>query len=336
MDEIQPPSQPKILIIRLSSIGDIVLTTPVIRAVNEQLPEAEVHFLVRKEFVAVVDHNPHIHKLHTYDIENIDKVMEELQNEHFDVVIDLQKNYRSRQVVRRLKCESYTFQKHNFSKWLCYRFKMNGLPETHIVERYFEAVKMLNVHNDHKGLEFYIPEDQGFEEDDLPMMFEDGFVAIVLAAQHFTKRIPVSKVVEIGSILHKPIMLLGGKDVFEEGERVVAQLGERATNGCGKYTLYQSAAILQHADCVITGDTGLMHISAALHKPTAAIFGSTIPEYGYYPYMPGERYMFRNFEVCPLRCRTCSKFGSSKCKRKHFKCMNNISATDVAEWVNKF
>ena len=336
MDEIQPPSQPKILIIRLSSIGDIVLTTPVIRAVNEQLPEAEVHFLVRKEYVAVVDHNPHIQKLHTYDIENIDKVMEELQNEHFDVVIDLQKNYRSRQVVRRLKCESYTFQKHNFSKWLCYRFKMNGLPETHIVERYFEAVKMLNVHNDHKGLEFYIPEDQGFEEDDLPMMFEDGFVAIVLAAQHFTKRIPVSKVVEIGSILHKPIMLLGGKDVYEEGERVVAQLGERATNGCGKYTLYQSAAILQHADCVITGDTGLMHISAALHKPTAAIFGSTIPEYGYYPYMPGERYMFRNFEVCPLRCRPCSKFGSSKCKRKHFKCMNNISATDVAEWVNKF
>ena len=79
-----------------------------------------------------------------------------------------------------------------------------------------------------------------------------------------------------------------------------------------------------------------MHISAALHKPTAAIFGSTIPEYGYYPYMPGERNKFRNFEVCPLRCRPCSKFGSSKCPRKHFKCMKNISATEVAEWVNRF
>ena len=252
------------------------------------------------------------------------------------MVIDLQKTFRSRQVVRKLKCTSYTFQKHNFSKWLCYRLKMNGLPETHIVERYFEAVKVLNVHNDHKGLEFYIPENQGFDEDDLPMLFEDGFVAVVLAAQHFTKRIPVSKVVEIASILHKPIMLLGGKDVYEEGERVVSQLGERATNGCGKYSLYQSAAILQHADCVITGDTGLMHIAAALHKPTAAIFGSTIPEYGYYPYMPGEREKFRNFEVCPLNCRPCSKFGSSRCKRKHFKCMKNISATEVAEWVNRF
>ena len=307
MDEQQPPSQPKILIIRLSSIGDIVLTTPVVRAVNEQLPEAEVHFLVRKDYVPVVENNPHIHKVHAYDPDN-----------------------------RKLKKPSYTFMKHDFAKWICYRFKMNGLPETHIVERYFEAVRELDVHNDHKGLEFYIPEDQGFDEDDLPMMFEDGFVAVVLAAQHFTKRIPVSKVVEIGSILHKPIMLLGGKDVFEEGEQVVSQLGERATNGCGKYSLYQSAAILQHADCVITGDTGLMHIAAALHKPTAAIFGATIPEYGYYPYMPGERNMFRNFEVCPLNCRPCSKFGSSKCRRKHFKCMKNISATEVAEWVNRF
>ena len=287
MDEIQPPSQPKILIIRLSSIGDIVLTTPVIRAVNEQLPEAEVHFLVRKDLVSVVENNPHIHKVHIYDPENVSQTIDELRREQFTVVIDLQKTLRSRKVVRHLKVPSYTFLKHNLSKWICYRLKMNGMPETHIVERYFEAVKELNVHNDHKGLEFYIPENQGFDEDDLPMMFDDGFVAIVLAAQHFTKRIPVSKVVEIGSILHKPIMLLGGKDVFEEGEQVVAQLGERATNGCGKYTLYQSAAILQHADCVITGDTGLMHIAAALHKPTAAIFGSTIPEYGYYPYMPG-------------------------------------------------
>ena len=336
MDEIQPPSQPKILIIRLSSIGDIVLTTPVIRAVNEQLPEAEVHFLVRKDLFSVVENNPHIHKVHIYDSENVSQTINELRQEQFTVVIDLQKTLRSRKVVRSLKVPSYTFCKHNLSKWICYRLKMNGMPETHIVERYFEAVKDLNVHNDHKGLEFYIPENQGFEEDDLPMMFEDGFVAIVLAAQHFTKRIPVSKVVEIGSILHKPIMLLGGKDVYEEGEQVVAQLGERATNGCGKYTLYQSAAILQHADCVITGDTGLMHVSAALHKPTAAIFGATIPEYGYYPYMPGEREKFRNFEVCPLNCRPCSKFGSSSCRRKHFKCMKNISATEVAEWVNRF
>ena len=299
------------------------MTTPVVRAVNEQLPEAEVHFLVRKDYVPVVEHNPHIHKVHAYDPDNVDQTIEELRKENFSVVIDLHKTLRSRKVVRKLKVPSYTFNKHNFSKWICYRLKMNGMPETHIVERYFEAVKELDVHNDHKGLEFYIPEDQGFDEDDLPMMFEDGFVAVVLAAQHFTKRIPVSKVVEIGSILHKPIMLLGGKDVYEEGEQVVAQLGERATNGCGKYTLYQSAAILQHADCVITGDTGLMHISA-------------IPEYGYYPYMPGERNLFRNFEVCPLRCRPCSKFGSSKCCHKHFKCMKNISATEVAGWVNRF
>lgn len=336
MDEIHPPSQPKILIIRLSSIGDIVLTTPVVRAVNEQIPDAEIHFLVKKNFANVIENNPRIHKVHIYDTDDVQVVVDELRKENFDEVIDLQKNFRSRRIVRKLNVPHHTFHKHNFSKWVCIHLKMNGLQETHIVERYFEAVKPLNVHNDHKGLEFHIPEDKGFDEDDLPMVFEDGFVAIVLAAQHYTKRIPVSKVVEIGSILHKPIMLLGGSDVGEDGEHVVSQLGDRAYNGCGKYSLYQSAAIIEHADCVITGDTGLMHIAAALHKPIAAVFGATIPEYGYYPYMPGERDKFRNFEVCPLNCRPCSSYGSKSCKRKHFKCMNNISATEVAEWVNKF
>ena len=140
MDELQPPSQPKILIIRLSSIGDIVLTTPVVRAVNEQLPDFEVHYLVRKDLASVIETNPHIHKVHAYDPENVAQTIEELKKEQFSVVIDLQKTLRSRKVVRKLKVPAYTFSKHNLSKWICYRLKMNGMPETHIVERYFEAV----------------------------------------------------------------------------------------------------------------------------------------------------------------------------------------------------
>ena len=110
MDEQQPPSQPKILIIRLSSIGDIVLTTPVVRAVNEQLPEAEVHFLVRKDYVPVVENNPHIHKVHAYDPDNVEKTLDELRKEDFSVVIDLQKTLRSRKVVRKLRKPSYTLR----------------------------------------------------------------------------------------------------------------------------------------------------------------------------------------------------------------------------------
>lgn len=336
MDEKQPPSSMKVLIIRLSSIGDIVLTTPVIRAVKEQLPQAELHFLVKKSMKEVLAYNPHIDHLHLYDSEHKDELVRELMSENFDTIVDLQNNHRSRQLCRRLHITPLHLKKLDFKKWMCVRLKLNFLPDTHIVSRYFDAARMLGVYNDHKGLEFHIPESGIFDEDDFPMVFEDGFVAVVMAGAHATKRIPVDKVIEIGRILHKPVMLLGGEDVKKAAEEVVDDLGDRAYNGCGIYTLYQTASILQQADCVITGDTGLMHIAAAFQKPIAVLWGNTIPEFGMYPYMPGMRTLYRNFEVYPLRCRPCSKLGHKKCPRKHFKCMQKISSIEVAEWVNKF
>lgn len=336
MDEIQPPSAIKILIIRFSSIGDIVLTTPVIRSIKEQIQGVELHFLTNQSNKQVLACNPHLDKLHLYDRQHPKTTIDSLKEEHFDFIVDLQKNRRSRQVRRNLHIPYSTFPKVNFKKWMSVFLKLNFLPDVHIVDRYFEAVVGLDVHNDHKGLEFPILPKDEFDSDDLPMVFEDGFVAIVLAGTHATKRIPVSKVVEIGSILHKPIMLLGGQDVYEAGEEIVSTLGERAYNGCGKFSLYHSCSILKQADSVITSDTGLMHIAAAFHKPIAVIWGNTIPEFGMYPYMPGNRTLFRNFEVCPLRCRPCSKLGFKNCPRRHFKCMNNISAVEVADWINKF
>lgn len=336
MEEIHPPAAMKLLVIRLSSIGDIVLTTPVLRAIKAQYPDAALHYLTKKGNEQIVSPNPNVDKVHTYDPDNKKSLFDELKSEHFDAIIDLQKNNRSTQIKRKLGIPYFTFPKLNFKKWMTVRLKLNFLPDLHIVDRYFEAVFDLNVHNDHQGLDFYIPETSEFDEDDLPMVFEDGFVAVVLGGAHATKRIPKSKIIEIGSILHKPIMLLGGKDVISEGEEIVSELGDRAYNGCGKYSLYQSASILKQADAVITGDTGLMHIAAAFVKPTAVLWGNTIPEFGMYPYMPGNRNMFRNFEVCPLLCRPCSKLGFKKCPHKHFKCMNNISALEVAEWINRF
>ncbi|MCR4680108.1 MAG: glycosyltransferase family 9 protein [Bacteroidales bacterium] len=337
MDELQPPSQPKILVIRLSSIGDIVLTTPIVRAIKTQVEGgAFVHYLTKEANVPVIKPNPYIDKIHVYNSADLPSLIRELAVENFDVIIDLHNNHRSRQVIRHLKVPHFTYRKYTFRRDLCVALKLNFMPDEHIVNRYFQAVFPIDVQNDHKGLDFVIPEGADFDEEDLPMVFEDGFVAVVLAGAHATKRIPAMKIVEIGSILHKPIMLLGGKDVYEVGEMIVSELGDRAFNGCGKYSLYQSCSILKQADCVITGDTGLMHIAAAFQKPIAVLWGNTIPEFGMYPYMPGQREMFRNFEVCPLACRPCSKLGRKKCPRKHFKCMNNIPAIEVADWVNQF
>ncbi len=336
MDVLDSPSAIKILIIRLSSMGDIVLTTPVIRAVKSQVPGVEVHFLTNHSYEQVLACNPHIDKLHLYNKQEPRGVIEDLKAEKFDFIVDLQKNRRSRKIRRALRVPFSTFPKENFKKWICVYLHINFLPDKHLVDRYFESVVGLDVHNDRLGLELYIPEEEEYDEDDFPMVFEDGFVAVVLAGQHATKRIPASKVIEIGSMLHKPIMLLGGEDVYEVGEEIVSKLGDRAYNGCGKFSLYHSCSILKQADGVITGDTGLMHIAAAFNKPTAVLWGNTIPEFGMYPYMPNNRYNFRNFEVCTLKCRPCSKLGFAKCPRKDFKCMDNIYSVEVADWINKF
>lgn len=335
MDENQPPAQRKFLVIRFSSIGDIVLTTPVIRALKKSYPDSELHFLTKKSNRIVLEHNPYITQFHTFNY-SPNEILEELKGEHFDFVIDLQKNRRSRKITRQLHAPHATFNKCNFKKGLFVALKFNVLPNVHIVDRYFQAAEPLHITNDQQGLDFFIPENEEYDELDLPAIFEDGFVAVSVGSIHATKRIPVEKIVEIGRILHKPIMLLGGKDVYAEGEEIVAQLDGKAFNGCGKFPLYQSASIIKQSDCLLTGDTGLMHIAAALDKPIAAVWGNTVPEFGMYPYNPQHPELIRNFEIWHLPCRPCSKLGYKKCPRKHHRCMQLISAIEVASWINQF
>ncbi len=335
MDDLQPPSHRKILIIRFSSIGDIVLTTPVVRAVRQQLPGVELHFLTKSQYGYLLTPNPYIDKIHEFK-GNIKETIHELKKEDFDFIIDLQKNVRSRRITAALRRPHQSFAKLNVKKWIMVNFKANLLPDIHIVDRYFEAARALGIHNDGQGLDFVIPAEKEFDTMDLPAVFEDGYITVSVGAQHATKRIPYQKIVDIGRGLLKPVMLLGGKDVEQIGEEIVHELGERAYNGCGKFNLYESASLIRQSDGLITGDTGLMHIAAALHKPIASLWGNTIPEFGMYPYLPGERNLFRLFEVNDLWCRPCSKLGYKKCPLKHFKCMCKIPAPEVAEWINRF
>jgi len=335
MDDKQPPENKKILIIRLSSIGDVILTTPIIRAVKQAYKEDMLHFAIKQEFKTVIESNPYINKIHTYN-GNMLALIRELKAENFSYIIDLQNNIRSKRIISTLRKPYGTFPKLNFKKWLTVGFKLNCLPDCHIVDRYFEATKDLNVFQDGHGLDFFISSQEAYKEDNLPAVFEDGFVTVSLGSMHGTKRIPTYKVIEIARMLHLPIMLLGGKDVELEGEEIVSALGDRAYNGCGRFSLHQTASLIRQSSCLLTGDTGLMHMAAALQTPIASLWGNTIPEFGMYPYMLQHRALFRIFETSRLSCRPCSKLGYKKCPLKHFRCMNQISAVEVAEWINRF
>ncbi len=319
----------KILIVRFSSIGDIVLTTPVIRCLKNQLEKTEVHFVCKSVFAETILHNPYINKLYTFK-KDIDEVIKELKSENYDLIIDLHYNLRSLLLKRKLGVKSFHFDKLNFKKFLAVNLKkINLLPKQHLVDRYFGAVETLGVKNDGLGLDYFIDKKDKVDIDDLlKNQINKQFIALVVGGSYFTKQIPLLKLNEICQYASLSIILLGGKS-DEVIANEIAKYHKNVINACGKLTLNQSASLIQQAEWVITSDTGLMHIAAAFNKKIISVWGNTIPQFGMDPYQPNTENKI--LQVENLSCRPCSKLGYKKCPVEHFNCMNQIDFTFVKD-----
>ena len=320
----------KILLIRFSSIGDIVLTTPVIRCIKRQMDDdVELHMLTKDKFESLSYNNPYIDKTHEYG-NSLREVIKELKKEEFDYIVDLQKNNLSRRVCWALGCEYHSFHKLDFKKMLLTTFKINKLPDVHVVDRYFEAVEPLDVKNDGRGLEFYISESNMMQEPDLPEEFRNGFYAVVVGGSYNTKVIPNYKLVEIIEKLDEPVILLGGPGDMQRAKTVADAIGENVWNPVGMLNLEQSASIIKMSKAVLTSDTGMMHIAAAFNKPMVSVWGNTVPEFGMYQLYPkGSTNKLNIMEIKDLKCRPCSKLGYKKCPKGHFKCMQMINTDEI-------
>ena len=317
----------KFLVLRFSSIGDIVLTTPVIRGLKNQVEHAEVHYFTKPEYKEILEANPYIDKIHPLQ-KDLGEQLNQLKYEFYDYIIDLHKNIRTKRVISRLGIIDFTFDKLNWKKWYYVNFKVNKLPDKHIVDRYLEAVDVFDVQNDNQGLDYFIPPHSEVNIYDIPPEFRDGYVAFIIGAKHNTKKLPVSKIISITNKMQLPVILLGGPEDYENGEAIAAKYEGPAFNACGKYSINQSASLVRQSNVVITHDTGLMHIAAAFHKKIISIWGNTVPEFGMYPYMPNPE--SKIFEIRDLSCRPCSKLGYRKCPKKHFRCILDIEDGEVA------
>lgn len=322
----------KILVIRFSSIGDIVLTTPVIRCLKNQIDSVEIHVLTKKKFSSLYKTNPHINKVYEYD-DSLKKNIEELRLENYDYIVDLQKNKRSLRVTRALHKPHNSFPKLNFKKFLLTTFKINLMPDIHIVDRYFKAVEKLGVKNDYQGLDFFISEKNDYPLSKLPENFHKGYHAFVIGGTYKTKILPAVKVIEVIKKLNEPVILLGGPDDLERAEEILSAISCQlsAISLVGKINLEQSASIVKKAKSVLTNDTGLMHIAAAFHKNIVSVWGNTVPELGMYPYLPNEKEKCHIVECKDVKCRPCSKLGFKECPKRHFKCMMEIDSDTVVE-----
>lgn len=321
----------KILVVRFSSIGDVVLTTPVIRCLKQQLPDAEIHYVTKKAFEPVLRGNPYIDKLICIE-KSAAEVMDSLKNERYDFVADLHNNIRTFRLKLSLGAKSKAFPKLNPRKLLLTRFKVNLMPKAHVVDRYFEAVKSLGVHNDGGYCELFLDASDQYI---VPGDFQSGYVALSLGAQYETKQMPLELITNVLSNIQMPLVLLGGPtDTARAKELMLLLPGKKMLNLAGEITLRQSAYVLSGAQALLTGDTGLMHIASCFGVKTVSVWGNTVPEFGMYPYAPRENYTIH--EVDGLSCRPCSKIGYHSCPKKHFNCMHLQNPALIAGAIQKF
>jgi ADP-heptose:LPS heptosyltransferase len=325
----------KILVVRFSSIGDIVLTSPVVRCLRQQLGDVEIHYLTKKAFETIVSNNPYVDQVFTIE-KSIQEVLEKLKAEKYDFLVDLHHNVRTLSLKRKLGIPNATFSKLHVAKWLLVNFKWNRMPDRHIVNRYFDAVKPLKVRNDGLPCDFFVDPQEEIDTQQTFGLAAGSFAAFAIGAQFATKRMPVSKMVEVLQKIDRPVVLLGGKG----DEAVAAELlrtlpGQRITDTCGQFSLRGSASIVKQAAVLLTHDTGLMHIASAFQVPIVSVWGNTVPAFGMYPYFPAHTQDFSVHEVLGLPCRPCSKIGFQACPKKHFNCMHLQDAAAIAADVNQ-
>ena len=317
----------KILIIRFSSIGDIVLTTPILRCLKQQMG-VELHFLTKSAYKNILSLNPYINKIWAIDKE-IDEVISGLKAEKYDHVIDLHHNLRTLRIKLNLGVPATSFPKLNVEKWLLTNLKINQLPDIHIVDRYFETVKRLGVKNDNAGLDYFIPPNEEIDTTKYGRTPRE-YIAFAIGAKFATKRLPTHKIIEICASLPYPIVLLGGKEDATTGKLISEKSGTHVLNTCGQFSLHGSASWVQQSRLLITHDTGLMHIGAAFKKRIISIWGNTVPAFGMYPYQTD----YEVIEVNDLKCRPCSKIGYQTCPKGHFRCMEEVDVGDILNQIS--
>jgi lipopolysaccharide heptosyltransferase II len=334
----------KILLIRFSSMGDIVLSSPLIRALRTAYPVAQIDFILKREYAELLKYNPHLSsliELRSDDPAELKGLRAGVHRERYDAIIDIHNSLRSR-YVRTFAGARYVkvVRKRVIERFFLVRFKSNFYRQAvPVPERYLETVRKFGVRDDGGGLEIFVPEEITQSVATLLGKYKLEKYSTILGmapmAKHFTKRWLPERYVELGARLAREkgakILILGSKAESDSCGDIAQMINARAGSNAaeslaGRITLLETAAVLDHCTLLISNDTGIMHLGAARKKAVVAIFGSTVREFGFFPFRtPGIV-----LERSGLECRPCTHIGLNRCPKGHFRCMKEIEVDEVA------
>lgn len=336
------PDPKNILIARLSSIGDIILTTPVIRAVRNTFPDARITFLVKEEFLELLKFHPSVNELITFrkstGIKGLLALRKNLRSREFDCFIDLHNNLRTRFLRQSLHFRiSATYGKESLKRWLLVTFRINLMKSSKpVFLKYFDAVKSLGISYDEKGTEIFTPAESRLKV--IGLLTEAGIdqskplFVLCPGASFSNKQWLPERFAELAGLIMKEmtgqVVFLGGPGDRAICDSIISMTPEKALNLAGKLTLLESAALAQMASCVVSNDSGMMHLAQSQGTAVVAIFGPTSRELGFFPLPQSSRVVEHN-----VSCRPCTTKGLNHCPKGHFLCMKGIEAATVFEAI---
>ncbi len=316
----------KVLIIRFSSLGDVLLTTPILRVLKNKFPGVTIHYLVKAEVKETLLFNPHIDKLILFKKENIlSELRDKIKAENYDYIIDLHDNLRSLYLTKGLKV--FRIKKPSFKKLLLVKLKINLLKQNKsIVEMYAAAIPEFKL--DNLGLELFLNKGEN------KSCIEEKTIGICPGAKHYTKRWEYNSYKELINLLTKSgykVLLFGGtydmemcKTLSENNNNVENLSSDNDLIGMGKNML--------RCKLIVGNDSGLMHAASAVNVPSIVIFTSTVKEFGFAPYKTKSLVIENEL----IKCRPCSHIGKAVCPKGHFNCSKTITPLLVFNKLQKF
>ena len=336
MPDYTPP--PRILVVRFSSIGDVVLTTPLLRALKARHPDAEITYVTKTEMAPLVADHPAVSRVIALEPGgSLPGLAGRLRRLHFTHRMDLHGTLRAG-LLRFLVPGTWSgFDHHRRERRILIATKQDTYTDHRpVAERYFEAAASLDVTPDGKPAELFVStEAQQTVATWLTEAGMDGKRLAILApgAAHFTKRWPAEEWVALARRLTADrfaVALVGGDADRPLCEVIASQTGVRAAVAAGRFGLQDTGALLRRAQVAVSGDTGVMHMATASGTPVVALMGPTVHQFGFFPYQARSIVLER-----PLDCRPCTAHGGPVCPLGHHHCLRQIEAGTVAAAVER-
>ncbi|OGE83134.1 MAG: hypothetical protein A2Y39_02020 [Candidatus Delongbacteria bacterium GWF2_40_14] len=328
----------KILLLRLSSMGDILLATPVPEFLKKIYPGSEIHWVVYKNFEDSIRNNPNIDKIIAIEkADDLTGISKFIRSSEYDLIFDLHKNSKTYFLTSNLK-NVFRYNKRLIERFLLVFFKRkyNIIPAT---KMYFAALNKAGIKTPDKwDLGFYPDPDSETATVRKYGLEKEPYAVFIPGASYFTKIWPEEYFKKLAEMMFledkfKKIIVVGkGKNEEMTGRFICGESNEKRVNLTGKLNLDETAAVLKYADIIISNDNGPMHLAECFKKKTVAIFGCTTEELGFFPYSTD----FKVVEMKGLKCRPCTHFGRKKCPKGHFKCMRNITPESVYKTITDF